>query len=502
MRRGLTSALALCAALVTPIALADESSDYFRAYQRVMDGLQAGECKANLAKASELAASPLLTTAISRAGQTAFLNALIDCAYAEGDMATAFKAAQAWHALDPNDAMAEAVRLDLGPGQEQPEAAVDAFMTLVRISPAYLRSLEVRDVWDVINAADKLENADERKFELHQALVRIGYSAPPPAHDGHLRLAHAELLLARGDIESARARLAPVTDLSLLVRLRIERQFDVLRGDRAYEARLDLKAAAAQNVLAARKLAEEQADLLELVEEYVSALHAALRPEEALAAADAAIAKHAANPTAFKDADDKLRWLLNRRGYILHDLGRSAEARASLAEAAGLTEHGEPNVSNIINYMLVLVDEGAAKEAAELLPKIGKASPYGQGWIEAGRVCVGVQLQDEAMQKAGLDWLREHEADNRSAYSRALLCANALDDSAAFFVKRLNDPEARGEALMALQDFINPNPAQSPVLKVLLERLAAVRARPEVQAAVNAVGRIEQIPVHLSSGDI
>jgi hypothetical protein len=38
------------------------------------------------------------------------------------------------------------------------------------------------------------------------------------------------------------------------------------------------------------------------------------------------------------------------------------------------------------------------------------------------------------------------------------------------------------------------------MLRQLLERLHAVRARPEVQAAVNAVGRIEKIPVHISIG--
>ena len=504
MTRAFAPALVLGAALAAglPSAAASETSDYFRAYQRAMDGLTSGDCQAHLAKSSELAASPLLVTAVSREGRTAFLTALIDCAYESQDLATAYRTAQGWHAIDPDNPWVHAVRLDLGALQKEPAVSVAAFMALARLAPDYLRGLEPRNVWSALNAADELENADEHKFELHQALVRIGYAPAPPANDAHLRFEHAQLLLARGDIETARARLATVTDLTLLARLRVERKFDVLRGDRDFEAQLDLEAAAERNIETSRALMTAQPDVLELVENHVSALHAARRPADALAAADAAIAKHAANPAAYKDADDQLRWLLNRRGYLLYDLGRIAEAHASLAEAAGLNEHGDPNVSNIINYTLMLVDEGAKAEAAELLPKIGKASPYGQGWIESARTCLGVQLQDEAMQKAGLDWLREHEADNRPAYSRALLCANALDDSAAYFVKRLNNPEARGEALMALQEYDYPNAAHLPVLKVLRQRLETVRARPEVRAAVEAVGRIERIPVHLFSGDI
>lgn len=504
MKRRFAPALALGALLgaAAPAALANEASDYFRAYQRAMDGMKAGECKSHLAKGLEFAASPHFESALSRQGRAAFLNALIDCAYSERELATAFAAAQAWHGFDPDNAWVQAVRLDLGARQEQPAVTVEAFMALMRIAPDYLGRLEVRDIWNAINAAEKLKNPDDRKFELHQALLRIGYSAPPPAHDGYLRLQHAELLLARGDAPSARARLAGVTDLTILTRLRIERQFDVLRGDRDFEAKLDLAAAAERNVVQSRKAMEQQPDQLDLVEDHVSALGAVRRTEEALAAADAAIAKHAADPSAFKDADDQLRWLLNRRGYLLYELGRIPEARASLSEGAGLAEHGDPNVSNIINYVIMLVDEGAAKEAAELLPKIGKASPYGQGWIESARTCLGVQLNDAAMQRAGLDWLREHEQDNRSALARAFLCTNELADAAALFVRRLNDPEARGDALMALQDYEYPSAAHLPVLRTLLERLHAVRARPEVQAAVAAVGRIEKIPVHISTGDI
>jgi len=508
MKHRLALALAACAVLAAPAAGASAESDYFRAYQRAMDGMLANdgaldkECKAQLAKASELAQSPLLRTAISPQGQAAFLETLIECAYAARDLAAAFQAAQVWHSSDPGNTWIQAVRLDLGALQEQPQVSVDAFHALVRIAPQYLRELEVRSIWEVLRAAEKLENADERKFELHQALLRIGYAPAPPERDEYLRFDHAELLVARGDLETARARLVGVTDLSLLAKLRIERRFDVLRGDRDYEAKLDLLAAAERNVAAARKLAEEQPDVLELVGDYVEALHAARRSEEALAVADAAIAKHAADAGAYKDADDQMRWLLNRRGYILYDLGRLPEAHASLAEGAGLAEHGTPNVSNIINYMMMLVDEGAAKEAAELLPKIGRASPYGQGWIESGRTCLGVLLEDAAMREAGLAWLREHEKDNRAALSRGLLCVDALDESAALFIRRLADPEARGDALLALQDYDNAGDEHLPFLQTLSKRLAIVRARPEVQAAINAVGRIEKIPVNISAGDI
>ena len=73
---------------------------------------------------------------------------------------------------------------------------------------------------------------------------------------------------------------------------------------------------------------------------------------------------------------------------------------------------------------------------------------------------------------------------------------NDLDGAAALSVRRLNDPQERGDALIALQSYRRPPNRSLPHEALLLERLAQVRARDDVRAAVEAVGRIEDVPLY------
>ena len=215
---------------------------------------------------------------------------------------------------------------------------------------------------------------------------------------------------------------------------------------------------------------------------------------------DAALARAEADAEAFTDADDFRNWMLNMRGYFLYDLGRTEEGRAALAEAAGLEERGEVNVSNIINYGGYLVAEGRAAEVVALIPRIGRASPYGQGWIESLRACAGAQLNDEAQRKKGLEYLAAHEADNPAAYSRALLCSNDLDGAAALMIRRLGGKDTRTGALLSLQVTPLTRTDSLPFARTLRARFTAVRDRADVRAAVDRVGRIETIPFSTMSG--
>jgi hypothetical protein len=136
-----------------------------------------------------------------------------------------------------------------------------------------------------------------------------------------------------------------------------------------------------------------------------------------------------------------------------------------------------------------------------LLPQIGRASPYGQSWIEAVRSCAGAQLHDEPARMQGLDYLKAHESDNPAALSRGFLCSNDQDGVAALMIRRLGKLDTRGEALLALQGRTEAATDARQFRKLLLERFAAVRGRDDVRAAADAVGRIEDLPVYVG-GDI
>ncbi len=78
---------------------------------------------------------------------------------------------------------------------------------------------------------------------------------------------------------------------------------------------------------------------------------------------------------------------------------------------------------------------------------------------------------------------------------RALLCIGDIDGAAAADISRLGDPEHRDTALLALQIYEPPPVVLSEQEAEIERRKAAIRERPDVRAAVDAVGRIERAPL-------
>lgn len=145
----------------------------------------------------------------------------------------------------------------------------------------------------------------------------------------------------------------------------------------------------------------------------------------------------------------------------------------------------------------MLIGEGRARDALEVIQTVGEASPYGDMWIADVRACAAAQLGDATLQETSMAFLREHADDNIAAVTHASLCVNDLDGAAALYIRRLADPEQRSGALLALQRYRLPPGSSLPFNIVLLERLEQVRARPDVQAAIEAVGRIEDVPLQI-----
>lgn len=484
------------------VGAADSSpKSYFREYLRTIDALHGTGCRDELNSAVALAESPLFSVTVSRDGQIEFLRAGVRCALDNEEDEFALKIADLWVARAPKERWPQVIRMYFGLHHERPETSLEAFQVLATESPEDVRAIELSFLNQLRRAASQADESGDQDLALYEALARAGYVPAAPYNDDFLRMGHARLLLERGRVDEALARLATVTDIESLVQMRIERLFDPLRKDPAFDARLDLKAAVERDVRRSRATVDANPALMEAVYLHVLKLFVVQRLDEALALADATLARHAADPGAYGDADEYRKWLLNGRGYVLYGLGRSDEGSKMLREAAGLTEHGEPNVSNIINFALYLVDEGRAADAMALLPQIGKPSPYGQSWIEAVRTCAGAQLGDDRERNQGLEYLKAHESDNPAALSRGFLCSNDLEGAAALMIRRLGDLDTRGDALLALQGRTEAATDGRAYRKLLLERFAVVRARADVRAAAQAVGRIEDLPVYVG-GDI
>src|SRR5262249_2380736 len=120
------------------------------------------------------------------------------------------------------------------------------------------------------------------------------------------------------------------------------------------------------------------------------------------------------------------------------------------------------------------------------------ASPLGQMFILMVEVC-GNAEKDPAAAKKSLDELRKGQENNYPAMTAALLCMNEMDEAAALIKKRLGTPSNRAGMLGAVQHYNAPR-FVTAFRKRLIERHAAVIARPDVKAEVEKYGRVETLP--------
>jgi len=496
----LSALLSACATTppVAPEPPAPAPMDFVLRTQPVFEALRGPGCREHLAQAAEIAAMPEFETAQSRDDQVVFLWQIAVCAVDNKLYELAFRNVDRVAGLAPQAPWPQMVRMHLGVDFDKPEASLDALHALAGIAPEVVREIELRFLSRLLDAAEDADETGDRKLALYEALVRAGYVPAPPYFDDYLQMGHGRLLLERGRVDEARVRLATVIDVKSLVSMRIERLFDPLRGDLEFEARLELVAAAGRDVARSRAAMDANPAVMEGVYLHALALDVANRDDEALAILDATLARYAADPAAFTDAEEFRNWLMDRRGALLYGVGRFDEGRAALRESALLPERGDANVSNMINLASYVISESKAAEALELLQQVGKPSPYGRSWIESIRSCAGMLLGDEKLRLEGLDYLKAHESDNPSALSHALLCSNDIDGAAAWMIRRLVDPEMRRNALLALQTTPASRSDELSLRRILRERLALVHARDDVRAAAEAVGRIEVLPVDVN----
>jgi hypothetical protein len=113
--------------------------------------------------------------------------------------------------------------------------------------------------------------------------------------------------------------------------------------------------------------------------------------------------------------------------------------------------------------------------------------------MESVRLDAAYQLGDLEQVERSLRYLSIHRADAPGTYEIALISVNQLDRATLELVAELMDPSERQDALLGIQSFA-PTP-ETPRDMDLDARLRAVIARPEVQAAIRKVGRVESYPL-------
>jgi tetratricopeptide (TPR) repeat protein len=210
-----------------------------------------------------------------------------------------------------------------------------------------------------------------------------------------------------------------------------------------------------------------------------------------------AVSERLADPKAFEDSDERINWYWDAIGRSEAALGHYDEAVAAFRKGAAAAEDGSPNVSQVINLALFQARALRGEEALKTLAAFDEpgrtASPYGLMEMRAARGCAHAVAGHRAEARAELDYMLAHEADHPEALSDLLLCMDDMDGAAASFIRRLGNEDQRVAALIQLSDY-DPPPVPHPG-DPIDGRLAKVKVRADVQAAIARAGGLRRFPL-------
>jgi tetratricopeptide (TPR) repeat protein len=383
-------------------------------------------------------------------------------------------------------------RLDAALRASDTDGAAAAMQGILERFPDALTGFTDEAVVTVLGRVRGLPKGPQRQFALLDALFDAGWKPADPSID----LQNDWVTLAAGLVDRGltirAARVAQtIRDPWALTMMRADKRFDDLFDHAAPQ--FDPEVQSAVELEFRRKLVADHPDRLGYVIDYADDLIHHLQPDLALKLLDDAQAFIARAPTdkpAYSDLSEKAVWVKDYRRRALMQLGRIDEALAIEVEAAGEEERGGENVSQTINLAGLYAELGRPQEALTTLDRLkANASPYGLMQVEKIRAIACAELGDKDGLAKSLDYLRTHEADAPGALIVPLMWAGDLDAVAAVYIRRLADPDLRLDALSDMQLFaLGLHPTVSAAR--LRARWDALRARPDIKAAVDKVGRV------------
>lgn len=403
----------------------------------------------------------------------------------EGQGELALTLSRAGLALSAVDPLLLHIRLRQTLNAELWPEAVETLEAMAQVDMAIVNDLD----WSWLSLLDqKLTEAGD-KPTLHRmlkVLAREDYAPTTPGQPADdFKRGYAIALAEAGDKAGAQAVVARIDEPEIFVLAMLDpRLRDPAAGSvdarsvvERHLARLQpLAVANPKRLLPSLQVAQ---DLMSLGE--------AERALEVLQAHDLSDAKAARS---FEDAADEANWWWDTLARVNIRLGRYDQAVAATRFGVKAGEHGDLNVSQVINLAERQNLAGRSKEALETLALNGGAggpmSPYGRMQWRSEHACANAFLGRPADAKADLDYLLAHEKDAPNAVVQGLMCVGDMDGAATAEIRRLEDADQRADALLALSDFDPPPATALPDRYQTL--LDGLKTRADVRAAIDRAG--------------
>lgn len=304
--------------------------------------------------------------------------------------------------------------------------------------------------------------------------------------------------LERKDIARAREVLKRIDDPSALIRMRIDRRFDTIV--KSEPKSFDVVSAAQAQAKRLRHEADTNPRKLGPVVQYMYALFDLGSYEEVISLADHVLARNAKAPRdkpAYDDLADTINWVYDLKSQALRGLGRWDEALLIQEEARKQRDNSNDKVSQAINLGSSYVNRDRPDDALKSLEGIDWArslSGYGRMQLQHVRFRAYLLQGNRAEAEKVFAYLRENKIDAPDTWQEALLDWGDVDGAAKLYIARLHDPEQRVSALYGAQTF-KPLP-KLPREAEAIARWQALLSRPDVDAAINEVGRRELQPIY------
>ncbi len=396
----------------------------------------------------------------------------------------------------------EAARLT--PDKPQiPVLAFDLSMRMEKLGPAYEYALRVATKFPAESASLDLQSlyrviASRRKDDaqaLRVALFDAGYRGSPRgilADEMYRELVTG--YLDRNDIVNAMRVATGIVSVDVVVDMMIDKRFEEVWQAVGAQSGEGFSSAVRKQLTMYQEIVKEQPDDVDAVHHLMDTMR--LISQSALAVPIGV--KLLDDPVALGNDPDAYFWVLTKTAYAEVESGKLVQAVQRMAELQAYKLEDYPElVSQHINRGALLLDQGqfADASAAARLADTKYLSAYGRLWVRAIDMCaaIGLKQKVETLQPY-MDQLRDNSKINPAAFAMGLLCANKLSDAEAWYIKRLNDPELRSDALQALQNYARGT-NEGPHYALLQERLATVRNKASVKKAIEKVGR--QLTINL-----
>ncbi|MEA3037779.1 MAG: hypothetical protein QOE79_292 [Sphingomonadales bacterium] len=421
---------------------------------------------------------------------------VVGCEWDSGAAERAYVHALRGTALEQSSDLLWRTRLGLELSAKNYPAAVTTVEAMAQGRGAALNSVDISWIWQL-----DLTIKDSGATPLRRRLLKVlaGDSYLPddlygPADD--FKLSYANLLVDAGEAPAARTLVAGLQTASAIASASLDPRL------RAFvPADRDVRAAAEAELAGHREAAARHPDKLAPIVDAASDLRRLGRPQEALQLLQG-VAPTVDDPSAFSDRDEQYNWYWNGVAAGETALGHYDQAVAAFVKAAAFGERGELNVSQVINLADTQNHFGRGADALKTLAVFAdpkrRGSPFGEMQLRSARACANHLAGHDAETSADVAYLKAHEKDGGGALSEALLCLADMDGAAAAFIRRLDDPDRRAAALLQLSDYDEP-PVALPADPVE-SRLPALKARPDVKAAIDRAGGTRRF--HIQSGEL